>query len=218
MTLPLFAIFAHAHDSEPVVGAGLMLLLPVLPILLLATIAVVSVASRRGLLGPSRRPIDVSAPLAMLSVALSVGAGGIHFAVIQEHLSEDIAAAVFFLALAWVQVIWAMAYLVRPNDGLRVIAIVVNAATVGVWIVSRTTGLPIGPEPWTPEAVGLADLLSTSFEVVLVALLTASLLPRLAAHFSGYSVPLEKAYVFATFSVVVVASLTGLALLGTPAG
>jgi hypothetical protein len=195
-----------------------MLLLPLLPILLLATIAIVTVASRRGLFGRSRGPVDISAPIATLAVALSIGAGGIHFAVIQEHLSEDIAAAVFFLALAWFQVIWAMVYLVRPNDLLRLIAIVVNAGTVGIWIVSRTSGLPIGPEPWTPEAVGLADLLSSSFEVVLVGLLAASLLPRLADRFSGYSVPLEKAYVFATFSVVVVASLTGLALLGTPAG
>ena len=217
MSLPLIAIFAHAHASAPVVGAGLMLLLPLLPLMLLGTVALVRGASRRGLLGQSRRTIDMSAPVATLAAALSVGAGGIHFAVIQEHLSEDFAAAIFFLALAWFQVIWAMAYLVRPNDALRVSAIVVNVATLAVWVVSRTTGLPIGAEPWTPEAVGLADLLSSSFEIVLVVLLTASLLPRLAAHFSGYSVPVEKAYVFATFSIVVVASLTGLALLGTTA-
>src|SRR3954453_11642191 len=218
MNQPWLAIFAHAHEAATVGGDGLTLLMLALPILLLGTIAIVTLASRRGWFGDSRRTLDVSAPLTILAATLSIGAGGIHFAVIQEHLSEDVLAAIFFVALAWFQVIWAMAYLLRPNDALRLVAIVVNAATVGIWVMSRTTGLPIGAEPWTPEAVGLADVVSSSFEIILVALLVGSLLPRLARYVSGYSVPPEKAYVLTSFGGVGVASLTAMALLGTPAG
>jgi hypothetical protein len=213
-------VLAHAHEAAAAgIGSdGLMLLMALLPILLLATIAIVSIAARRGWLGDARRALDISAPLTVLAATLSIAAGGIHFAVVQEHLNEDVAAAIFFVALAWFQVIWAMAYLLRPNDRLRALAIVVNTATVAIWVVSRTTGLPIGASPWEPEAIGLADLLSSSFEIILVALLAGSLMPRVARHLSGYSVPLEKAYVLTSFGILVVASLTGLALLGSPAG
>ena len=42
-----------------------------------------------------------------------------------------------------------------------------------VWVISRTSGMPLGPEPWTPERVGAADLIATADELglaVLVAL------------------------------------------------
>jgi hypothetical protein len=39
---------------------------------------------------------------------------------------------------------------------------------VALWIVSRTTGLPLGSHPGAPEALGFPDLTATLFEVVLV--------------------------------------------------
>ena len=46
-----------------------------------------------------------------------------------------------------------------------------NAAVIGLWLLTRTTGLPVGPEPWEAEAVGTADLLCSALEAVLVVLL-----------------------------------------------
>jgi hypothetical protein len=46
-----------------------------------------------------------------------------------------------------------------------------NAAVIGLWLVTRTTGLPVGPEPWEAEAVGTADLLCSGLEAVVVVLL-----------------------------------------------
>ena len=46
---------------------------------------------------------------------------------------------------------------------------VANGAMVEVWAVSRTTGLPVGPDPWMPEALGALDLLATGLEIVLIA-------------------------------------------------
>ena len=55
-----------------------------------------------------------------------------------------------------------------------------NAAVIFIWLASRTVGLPVGPEPWTREAITLPDLLATIFEggvVLLAALLRSDPLP-----------------------------------------
>ena len=49
------------------------------------------------------------------------------------------------------------------------VGMVANGAMVAVWAVSRTTGLPVGPDPWMPEALGALDLLATGLEIVLIA-------------------------------------------------
>jgi hypothetical protein len=198
--------------------SGVMLIMPMLPLLLLGAVAVVTLASRRGLLGARLREVDISAPLVTVAAGLSVGAAGIHFAVVQPHLEEDALAAFLFLALGWFQVIWAMGYIVRPSDALRIVAVVVNSGVVVAWFISRTIGLPIGSDPWVPETVGMADLISSSFEIVLVGVLAAALVPRLARYVRGYCVTIEKAYVLGSFSVMTIALLTGLALLGGPVG
>ncbi|MGQ0669257.1 MAG: hypothetical protein ACT4PO_06255, partial [Actinomycetota bacterium] len=41
-----------------------------------------------------------------------------------------------------------------------------NAGIVVLWVVSRTTGLPIGPEPGSPEAAGVLDLVATAYEAL----------------------------------------------------
>ena len=43
-----------------------------------------------------------------------------------------------------------------------------NAAVVLVWAVSRTAGLPIGPEVWHPEAISALDVVATALEAGLV--------------------------------------------------
>lgn len=46
-------------------------------------------------------------------------------------------------------------------------AVAGNLAIVVLWAVSRTSGLPAGPEQWEPEAVHGVDLLASAEEVVL---------------------------------------------------
>lgn len=101
--------------------------------------------------------------------ACSVGAAAIHFAVISDHLEEWWAFGLFFALLGWFQAIWPFAYLDHPSRRLAWVAIVVNLATVVLWAWTRTAGLPFGPDPGMPEAVGAADLVSTAFEIALVA-------------------------------------------------
>jgi hypothetical protein len=101
--------------------------------------------------------------------ALSLGAGVIHFAVSGEHYELSWLHGTFFAVIAWLQLSYAVAVIIRPNKLLLQAGVLLNAGIVGVWAMSRIWGVPIGPEAWTPEAVGLADALSTGFEAAIVA-------------------------------------------------
>jgi hypothetical protein len=106
---------------------------------------------------------------ALVAVALlSVGAGVIHAAVIREHLEEWWLYGTFFAVVAVGQLIWAALALRRPTRSLLIWGALGNSAFVLLWLVTRITGLPVGPEPWTPESVGLVDVAASVFEVVLV--------------------------------------------------
>jgi hypothetical protein len=97
----------------------------------------------------------------------SAGAATIHFAVIQPHWDEYAPFAVAFAIAGVFQLAWAALVLVRPTRAVLLAGVVVNLGVAAVWILSRTAGMPVGPEPWTPEAVGVADVVSTIFEVVI---------------------------------------------------
>jgi hypothetical protein len=99
---------------------------------------------------------------------LSAGAGVIHLAVVPEHLEEWFAAGVFFIALGAFQIAWAPVVAFRPERWILLAGAVVNAGVVALWAVSRTTGLPVGPEAGEPEAIGLADGLATTLEALIV--------------------------------------------------
>jgi hypothetical protein len=106
--------------------------------------------------------------LRWLLVALSLAAGAIHFAEVGDHFDLSWAHGLFFAVVAWLQIAWAVAFLMAPTRKLLTAAIVGNTAIVLVWAVSRIWGVPIGPESWEPEPVALADALATAFEVVIV--------------------------------------------------
>ena len=206
------------HATGGLVGhEELVLFAPILPVILLVTVMAVNVAGSRGMLAGLAAEVASGAPLATVAAALSLGAGGIHFAALSTHLEEDLLEGLFFLVVGWFQLAWAVAYLVRPMPLWRLVGAVGNGFVVGVWLVSRTVGLPVGPEPWTPQSVAMADLFATSFEIVLVGLLVAGLVPRFAERLHGARLEVEKAIVLAVFSVVSVGVLTGMALLTTAA-
>jgi hypothetical protein len=100
--------------------------------------------------------------------ALSAGAGAIHFAVSGGHFDLSWMHGVFFAVVAWLQLSWAVAVVIRPTSRLLTAGAVGNALIIGTWVVSRIWGVPVGPDSWTPEAVSFADILATSFEGAIV--------------------------------------------------
>jgi hypothetical protein len=105
----------------------------------------------------------------------SLGAGIIHLAAVSEHAAHWWLHGVFFLVLAVVQIGWAVQTMERSPLPVPRLYAAVNAAVIGVWFVSRTTGLPVGPEPWEAAAVGTADLLCSALEAVMVVLVVLTM-------------------------------------------
>lgn len=103
------------------------------------------------------------------AAAASVGAGAIHVAVVPEHLEEAWLFGAFFVACALFQFAWAGAIVLSLSPVLSWAGMLGNGAMVAIWAASRTTGLPVGPEPWTPEAVGVIDIVATGLELFIVA-------------------------------------------------
>lgn len=99
--------------------------------------------------------------------ALSAGAAAIHFAVTGEHLREYPLFGAFFAATGALQALWAMIVLLRPSSTVYFAGAIGNLAIVAVWGLSRTVGLPIGPEAGVPEPAAALDLLATSGEVLI---------------------------------------------------
>ncbi|MDQ1534899.1 MAG: hypothetical protein QOF28_2660 [Actinomycetota bacterium] len=101
-------------------------------------------------------------------VLCSAGAATIHAVVCPEHFREYVAFGAFFVVAAALQGAWAVAALLRPTRALLVVGAAGNAAVILVWAVSRTAGLPIGPEVWQPEAISVRDVVATLLEVGVV--------------------------------------------------
>jgi hypothetical protein len=146
-------------------GALVAMLLLGLAALLATTVAV----DRRGL--RAQQAVPFGRWTAVLAAALSLGAAAIHFGVIGDHFAEYPPYGVAFAALAWFQVGWALAYLAASAWRVAAIGAVVNAGAIAVWMLSRTVGMPIGPEPGALEPIGPLDLLATAMELALIGLL-----------------------------------------------
>jgi hypothetical protein len=206
-------VFAHGGLGLLPDHEAIMFLMPALPALFVATVVVGAALDRRGALGVPGRTVAVHTPLAIIAAALSLAAAGIHFAVIGEHLEEYVLFGVLFFALGWFQLVWAQVYLVWPRPPVAATAIAVNLGAVLVWVMSRTVGLPIGPEPWLPEQVGFADILATSFEIGIIGLLVPTLFRERFAGALAAQMPIQKAFVLSAFMVIAIGLLTAMALL-----
>src|SRR6476660_1684172 len=103
--------------------------------------------------------------LAMLSVLAAV----IHFAVAGGHFQEYWLFGVFMLGVAWLQLGWAATALFRPTRLLVSSGAVLNAAVIVVYILTRTVGDIVGPDPGDVEPAGFGDLLCTVAEAAIVA-------------------------------------------------
>lgn len=138
-----------------------------------------TVAIQGGRLDVSRRPKSPERPRrrtpladvacldlrqALAAVAL-FGCAAIHAAVIPDHLNHWVVASAFFLALAVAEVVGGVLLLGRPGQNVLIAMAVASAVPPGLWLWSRTTGLPFGPNAGVPEPVGLADIAAGLLEL-----------------------------------------------------
>jgi hypothetical protein len=100
--------------------------------------------------------------------SLSAGAAAIHFAVIFGHFTQYAPYGVFFLVISWAQLIWAAVVLWRPSRLWLWLGLAGSTLVLAVYVASRTTGLPIGPDPGHPEPFGGLDVVSAILEFALI--------------------------------------------------
>lgn len=105
----------------------------------------------------------------IVPAALStLGAAAIHLSVVPDHLSEYLPFGVLFLVTGAIQAALAVIAIVRPHRIVFVAVIGVAVGCMAVWTVSRTVGLPFGPNEKDIAVQGSDPL------VVLLEVLTSS--------------------------------------------
>ena len=121
------------------------------------------------------RPASRSAVIFLYAAAgLSLIAALIHAWVAPEHFEEWWGYGTFFVACAALQGLYAPVLLRRPGRPVLLLGAAGNLAVVILWLVTRTTGIPLfGPHAGEVEGVGVPDLACTLAEVGIVAALGA---------------------------------------------
>ena len=104
----------------------------------------------------------------MQLAVLSAAAGAIHLSVAAPHFDYFWLHGTFFVALGLAQVAWAGLVLAAPTKLVYAAGALGNGLIIGTWVLSRTAGVPFGPEPWVPEHIGVIDAMATAFEVLIV--------------------------------------------------
>jgi hypothetical protein len=103
--------------------------------------------------------------------------GLIHFEAAIQHIDEYLLYSLFFVLLAAAQCLWGIAVYKSPSRKLLAAGVTMSLMVAVLWILSRTSGLPIGPQSWTPEPIGALDSIATANEIVLALLLFLQLRP-----------------------------------------
>jgi hypothetical protein len=141
-------------------------------------------ALRTSLSGPSshdppraRALTTAQRVLLPLAVVSSAAAAGVHAALGPAHLRESVLFGAFFAGAALLQLVWAGMAAVRTSRRLLQVGATGNLAVLGLWVVTRTLGLPFGWLP-SPEAVGTWDLACGAWELVVVCSCIAMLRSR----------------------------------------
>jgi hypothetical protein len=121
-----------------------------------------------GSIAPSERSIDRTLLMRLSLATAAIAAGLIHSSVVPHHLEESTILGVAFVATAIFQIAWGATVSTRLDRRPLDVGAAVNGAVVAAWIVSRTIGLPFGPDAWLAEPVGAVDAAATFLELLIV--------------------------------------------------
>jgi len=122
------------------------------------------------------RALKLTGPVLALS-GLMLSAGTIHIVAAAQHLDLGWQLPTFFAVVGLLQLYLAWAFYERPDDRrLLVLAAAGNLVVAVLWLISRTVGLPFGPEQGRSQ-IGFSDTIASvqefAFAYVAVALVRA---------------------------------------------
>jgi hypothetical protein len=141
------------------------------------------VAGSVGLIWNRRRRIEK-----FVGVCVVVS-GSAHGLVTQQHFQEWWGYGVFFLATAICLIVFGLALITdaidaryMPGDVGRIRRLMYalgafgNASILGLYVLTRTAGIPLGPGSGSVESVGVVDVVAKTAELLAVAGLVVLLL------------------------------------------
>lgn len=106
---------------------------------------------------------------------LALTSGTIHVVAAVEHVDVDVMLSAFFGLVGIGQVAAAWWLFRKPEDRRALTLAAAGSVVVSLlWVFSRTTGIPFGPEPGR-AAVGVADTITTLQQFALAAIVVALL-------------------------------------------
>jgi hypothetical protein len=115
---------------------------------------------------PSGRPVDRDpAPWRAIAVFSSLAAAVVHTQALPDHLDAGLPVGVFFLAAALWQGVWAFQVSRSATEARMIAGILGSVVLLGLWLLSRTTGLPFG---LAREEVGAHDVAAVAWQVCVV--------------------------------------------------
>src|SRR5918912_1933788 len=109
-----------------------------------------------------------------IAASLSLGAGLVHLEVTNEHWTWY-GYGLFFLLTGIGQALYAPILVKWPNALTFWVGIVGNLGIVGMYLVTRTNGIPVGPAAGHIERVGSGDFITTVGEFLLAGMLISAL-------------------------------------------
>lgn len=101
---------------------------------------------------------------------LTLSAGTIHVVATAQHLDTVWTLPVFFAVVGSAQLYVAWAVYRRPDDRRVLVAAAAGSVVAGVlWLVSRTVGMPFGPESGV-STIGVSDTIASLQEFAFAAI------------------------------------------------
>jgi hypothetical protein len=130
--------------------------------------------------------------------ACVIVSGSAHGLVTQQHFQEWWGYGVFFLATAICLIGFGLALITdaidpryMPGDVNRfrrimyALGVAGNLGILGLYALTRTTGIPLGPESGSVESVGVIDLVAKTTELLAVVGLVVLLVKTRPGHVGG---------------------------------
>jgi hypothetical protein len=114
----------------------------------------------------------------VLAGALAVIAAGVHMLVTPEHLAAWWGYGAFFIVITNVEIAIVGLLVIKPSTWAIQVAIWTTLATLLMYLVSRTAGIPLGPDAGMVEAVDALGVVATVAEAGLLVLMCGMLADR----------------------------------------
>jgi hypothetical protein len=113
-------------------------------------------------------PYSEGQTVLVLVAALAFVGALVHVGAAVDHWEEYHPYTLVFSCLAALQTCWAVLILRGASQRVLTLGCVLQLGIVGLWAVSRTVGVPLAATVWTPERIGIADLIETIGELTTV--------------------------------------------------